>query len=74
MEDWKEEVMEKAKEIVAKQFNIEPEEDGEYDTSSYDWEAGCYCNGVWISPKEALRCMETFILENDYIFEEWYNG
>lgn len=41
---------------VANHFGIEPDVDGKYDLSSYEWESGCYhgrdCNGdaVWMSP------------------------
>jgi hypothetical protein len=70
--DWKEGLMREATEIVANRFNISPNDDGNYNTNSYDWEAGCYCNGSWLCPKDALRCIEEFIDNNEYIFQEYY--
>lgn len=49
----KEEVIE----ALAEYFDIEPNEDGEYDLNDYDWEAGCKSNGQWFSLKEVVRAL-----------------
>ena len=36
-------------EALAREYNIEPNEDGEYDLTDYNWTAGCYANGTWMS-------------------------
>ena len=36
-------------EYVAEKFNIEPNDDGTYDTNDYDWVAGCNHDGVWLN-------------------------
>lgn len=36
-------------EFVAEYFGINANDDGKYDTDSYDWVSGCYHNGTWIS-------------------------
>ena len=36
-------------EALAREYNIEPNEDGEYDLTDYNWTAGCYSNGTWMS-------------------------
>lgn len=28
------------------------------DTNSYDWQCGCYVNGVWLSLAEIVKCLE----------------
>lgn len=54
----REEIME----YVASYFGIEPDEDGEFDISGYDWQAGCYINrDQWMSLAEVVRCIESFI-------------
>lgn len=42
-------------------FNIEPDENGDYDLDDYDWTAGCYNNHTWMSLKEFLDCIQNFL-------------
>ena len=67
----RQEIMEK----VANYFGIKPDEDGEYDISSYEWTAGCYTNGKnwcgeasWMSLAEFVRCIEQEF--SDYFYDE----
>lgn len=50
----------KLKKYIADWFGVEPDEDGEYDTSDYDWTAGCSFGygGKWLSLGEVLECMK----------------
>ena len=46
-------------EMLANWFNVEPNEDGEYDINDYDWQAGCYNgNGKWFNLAEIVYCLE----------------
>ena len=47
--------------VLAEEFNIEPNEDGEFDLNDYDWEAGCsfgYGSGVWLSLANVVRAFK----------------
>lgn len=46
-------------EVLAGWFEIEPNEDGEFDINDYDWQAGCYHNGHWLSLAEIVKCIES---------------
>ena len=50
----REELMER----LADWFGIEPDENGEYDITDYDWTSGCYMNHTWFSLAEVVRCLE----------------
>ena len=45
-------------ERLADWFGIEPDENGEFNINSYDWQAGCYSNGSWLSLAEVVKCLE----------------
>lgn len=44
-------------EALAEYFGIEPDDNGEYNLNSYDWESGCYFNHQWFSLKEVVRAL-----------------
>lgn len=44
--------------MLAEWFDIEPNENGEYDITSYDWIAGCSMGNSWLSLAEVVRCLE----------------
>lgn len=49
---------------VAEYFNIEKDEEGNYDTDSYDWQAGCSIGGSsskWLSLAEVVDCIEDIV-------------
>lgn len=48
-------------EVLANWFGIEPDGDGNFDINDYDWQAGCYCNGKWLSLAEVVKCMEVLL-------------
>ena len=51
-------------EQVAKFYEVEPDSNGEYNTSDYDFTAGCYLhNGLWLNLSSVVDCVEE-ILEN----------
>ena len=57
----RQEIMER----VARYFGVKPDEDGEYDISSYEWTAGCYTNSkneygetTFMSLAEFVKCIE----------------
>lgn len=48
-------------EALADYFGLALEIDsgtGEYDLNNYDWEAGCYCNDAWMSPRNVVYALE----------------
>lgn len=47
-------------EALAEHFDIEliEKENGEYDISGYDWTAGCYSNGIWMSLAEVVKALK----------------
>lgn len=45
-------------ERLAAWFNIEPDENGEWDINDYDWQAGCYMNHAWFSLSEVVKALE----------------
>jgi len=45
--------------MLADWFGIEPDENGEHDTDSYEWQAGCYKNGHWFSLAEVVECLDS---------------
>jgi hypothetical protein len=47
-------------EALAEHYEIEPDENGEYDIEDYDWQAGCYTNGKWMSLAEIVKIMERY--------------
>ena len=45
-------------EKLAEYFDIEPNEDGEYDLDDYEWTAGCRFNGsTWLNLKNIINCL-----------------
>lgn len=46
---------------IAEYFHIEPNDEGEYDIESYNWQAGCYIDSTWFSPAEVVYCIEEII-------------
>lgn len=48
-------------EMLAGWFEIEPDENGEYDINDYDWQSGCYMNHKWFSLAEVVKCIESFM-------------
>lgn len=51
----RQEIMEK----VASYFDIEPNDEGEFDINDYEWQAGSYnSKGKWISLAELVYCIE----------------
>ena len=36
-------------EALAREYHIEPNEDGTYNLNDYDWQAGCYAGHTWLS-------------------------
>lgn len=54
----RQEIMEK----VAEWYGIEPDENGEYDIDSYDWQAGCYiARGTFLNLAGVVRCIESMM-------------
>lgn len=45
--------------LVAEWFNVHPDENGEYDLSSYEWQAGCYHGNKWLSLAEIVDLIES---------------
>lgn len=45
--------------MLASWFGIAPNEDGEYDTDDYEWQAGCYKNGKWFCLAEIVECLDS---------------
>lgn len=45
-------------EVLAEYYGIESNENGEYDIEDYDWQAGCYTNGRWMSLGEIVKIIE----------------
>jgi hypothetical protein len=45
-------------EALAEHYEIEPNENGDYDLEDYDWQAGCYTNGKWMSLAEIVKIIE----------------
>lgn len=37
-------------------FEVEYDDDRNIKLDTYDWEAGCSSNGMWLCPKAALDC------------------
>ena len=66
----KEKNREMVMEALANYYNIEPDEDGEYDINSYDWQSGCSFHGSdrWLTLSDIVYCMEDFI-EDELIYE-----
>ena len=50
-------------EAVAQYFEVERDEEGNYDTDTYDWQAGCYLGsgGKWLSLAEVVDCIEDIV-------------
>ena len=44
-------------EKLAEYFGIEPDENGEYDLDSYDWQSGCSFKGTWLSLANIVDCL-----------------
>lgn len=47
--------------FIGEWFRIEPEENGEYDINSYDFQAGCYHNGRWLNLAEVVKMAEELL-------------
>ena len=45
---------------LADWYGIEPDENGEYDLTDYDWEAGCSFDGAWLSLANIVACLTTY--------------
>lgn len=45
-------------ERLATWFHIDPNEDGEYDLQSYDWQSGCSFNGRWLNLATIVELLE----------------
>lgn len=47
-------------EILANWFNVDPDEDGNYDIDDYEWTAGCSMGpgDKWLCLAEVVRCLE----------------
>lgn len=62
---------------VANFFGIDPDDDGNYDLSSYGWTAGCYAgrdsNGdaVWMSPSAIIDIFDELACDYDLYDDEW---
>lgn len=44
-------------ECLAEYYDIEPDENGEYDLESYDWQSGCNVNGSWLCLADIVDCL-----------------
>ena len=45
-------------EKLAEYFEIEPNENGEYNLNDYEWVAGCRFNGdTWLNLKNIVECL-----------------
>lgn len=44
-------------EILADYYEIEPNEEGEFDLNEYDWQAGCSFNGKWLNLATIVRLL-----------------
>lgn len=58
---------------LARYYKIEPNEDGEYDFETTDWQGGCYIDTyhdgeteyVWLSLANVVEALEDYCDEND---------
>ena len=57
-------------EYVADWFNVKPNDDGKYDIHDYDWQAGCYHDGVWLNLEEIVKLIE-YICEEECFGDEY---
>ena len=46
------------RESVAARFGIQADEEGRYDMTDYDWQSGCYINGVWLCLAVVVELIE----------------
>lgn len=47
---------------LAEAYGIEPNEDGEYDLSEYEWSSGCYHgNGMWLTLANVVEIISEVI-------------
>ncbi len=61
-------------EMVAEHFGIRPDEDGKYDTESYDWQAGCSLGGgKWLNLAEVVECTKQILDEIGMLEEKPYH-
>lgn len=61
-------------EAVADYFGIdypEKDEDGQYDCTGYDWEAGCYAGHVWMSLSAFIDALDEYNDGNEEYFEAY---
>ncbi len=55
--------------FVAERFNIEPNEDGDWDINDYDWQAGCNHDGVWLNLALVVDMIQEY---QDMLFDVYY--
>lgn len=51
---------------VAEWFRIQPNDGGGYDIDDYDWQSGCYHNGIWVSLEQVVYLIEDISRERDW--------